>query len=511
MLTPESQRQDRNILLGFVFFNLVFRLILIHLNTGEYTDGILQITQFERHDSFWPPLYTALIWLLRVVGIPAIDAGRSISIVASALLLVPIWTVTKSWAGRRAALFALALYTVAPLPLRWSLRVMTDMSFLLFLHLSCAALLSFAAPTANKTRQICLATVWAVAATLSRYHGALLAPLIGLALLSQLKTRPQGWWKAWLLQALWLALPVWMLWQKFGHIQQVGARQAGTWWETLVRYWDFCEMFIYILPYTVTLPVFALFLVGLIKGPVAPRSESRSSFIYLLFLYITVAILVAQSVFQAFQERYLLPLLPLMFTFAGAGLDRMECWFNARGNWMRRLGLTLVGAAFVWPLAFGLTSLFLQREAFGDLYAAGAFIKSIPNLPADFPIYTNESYKPELGMNGIKLAFASGHPALMIPELAGSDSTTLPPEKRMLPGSIVVVHSAYGGLIMYNRMLAFLRQSYNLKELTSGPFYSAIVPLYPDIMEEPGTHQSPVAWGFRYYPQRFKTQVFQIQ
>jgi len=40
---------------------------------------------------------------------------------------------------------------------------------------------------------------------------------------------------------------------------------------------------------------------------------------------------------------------------------------------------------------------------------------------------------------------------------------------------------------------------------------SRIVPLFPDIMERPGTAQNPTAWHWRYEPQDFYTTIWRIE
>ena len=638
---------DGALLLGFLAFNAVFRLALINLNAGEYTDGILQITQFERADSFWPPLYTALVWVVRMMGIEAILAGRLVAVASAVLLVLPLWSLARSWSGRRAALFTVALYTVSPLALRWSLHVMTDVPFLLFFHLACAALLraaarlkgvervdgvdrvdsmdrvdgmdstdgdKFVAPSggfvvpsggfvvpsggfvapSDAGRQLVWATLWAVLATLTRYQGLMLAPLVLWVLVLVCRRRSTGRVAALVMQTLWLALPAWLLYQRFGHIGQVAERTGVGWAQTLLNYWNLFEMFIYILPYAVTLPVFVFFVIGLVRGPVdevdgvdevdevdgvdgpvdevdevggpvkretgptykgregqqcegwegqtwkkptreGPAREGQSPArppVRWLLLYVALAVLVAQSVFQSFLTRYLLPLLPLVLTCAGAGMARAERFFTSEerapsawreaGRWLLPL---VVSVTIIWPLGFGLASVFLQREAFGDLYAAGRMIHD--RMPPSAKVYSNETYKKN--MNAIKIAFASQHQAELIPDIQGiEDLGSLPPSqrrgileawseaadargvRRMESGSVVALHSAYGGRDGVAFLETLLSRRYKLKPVPGGYFESRLVPLFPDIMAEPGTHQNPLAWGLRYQPQEFQTRLYVI-
>ena len=70
-VTARKDFGDARLVVGFLAFNAIFRLVLLNINQGEYTDGILQIEPFSRPNSFWPPLYTALVWLGRSVGLDA--------------------------------------------------------------------------------------------------------------------------------------------------------------------------------------------------------------------------------------------------------------------------------------------------------------------------------------------------------------------------------------------------------------------------------------------------------
>jgi hypothetical protein len=249
-----------------------------------------------------------------------------------------------------------------------------------------------------------------------------------------------------------------------------------------------------------------------------------------LLLYVALAVLAAQSVFQSFLTRYLLPLLPLVLTCAGAGMARMERFLASEANpsW-RKAGRWLlpltVGVTMVWPLGFGLASVFVQREAFGDLYAAGRLIRR--EMPPSTKVYSNETYKKN--MNAIKIAFASRHQAELIPDIQGIEALdSLPPSQRrgileawseaadargvprMESGSVVVLHSAYGGRAGVAFLETILSRRYKLKPVPGGYFESRIVPLFPDIMQEPGTHQNPLAWGLRYQPQEFQTRLYVI-
>jgi len=144
----------------------------------------------------------------------------------------------------------------------------------------------------------------------------------------------------------------------------------------------------------------------------------------------------------------------------------------------------------------------LQRGVFGDIKEAGEFLRT---LPGSTPIYSNEMYKTNI--TGNKLAFYSGKPIRhvdIIPLPDGRIALDPPPP----PGAILCLHSAYGGMHVFQQLLPHLQRHYNLTELKR--CYAYIVPLLPDVMEEPVSHQNPLAWFFRYQKQRFYTVIYQI-
>ncbi|MBN1867716.1 glycosyltransferase family 39 protein [Candidatus Sumerlaeota bacterium] len=505
--TSPKGPSDAAILAGFALFNAVLRYALIGINAGEYTDGIIQIVQFDLPRTFWPPLYPALIQGLVALGVEPIPAGRLISWAASVLLVFPMWSIARAWGGRRTALFALALYSASPVALRWSIRVMTDMPFALFFMLACAGLLSWrggesARREAGEMRssRVAWATLLAVAATMTRYQGLMLAPLTLWAAGMAWRGRARGRWAAVAAQIVWLALPIYLATQRFGHIEQIVSRQSPSVWATLLNYWYCFEMFLFLAPYVLTLPVFVFFAIGIVQPP--PEEEARRPAIALkpLFLYVALAVLCSQSVFQSFQSRYLLPSIPFALICAGAGMARAERFLMAHGRRGRAAFFAAVTVTVCVSAGFALASVSLQRGAFGDIFAAGRRIREMHLAPGT-RIFSNETYTHA---NGVKLAFASGRAVELIPEVEGR------PE-RMPPGSIIAVHTAYGGPQETARLLGRLRDRYNVEPIQDGRFVSRLVPLLPDIMEEPLTHQNPLAWLLRYRSQYFETMLLVVK
>jgi len=477
---------EKKALWGLVFFAALLRLAFIGINQGEYTDGILQITQFSREDSFWPPLYTLLAWPLRQIGLSNIWAGRVVSWASSVLFIWPLVWLTRRYAGNRASLYALAFYAVSAIAMiadMWS-RPLEACDF----------------NTGRCPRRvISWITILSVLAALTRYQGLLLLPLVMLC-------AARVWWSgaavkkarltATLVQAAWLLLPIWQMFQNFAHDEQFASRVPGeTWWQIALNYWGRLEEFIVIMPYAFTMPVFAFSVFGLFVR----RDDSKMP-IKLLFGYAALAILAAQTLFMSFQTRYLLPLLPFVLTFAGQGaVAAAHRLRNRRWAFYAVMTVTLL-----WSLAFALSVMYFQRGAFGDLYKAGYYIASISDLPPDAKIYTNEVYGPYASIVGIHLKEASGRQAALIPDIDPRQVN-----KSMEPGSLVVLNSrsAEGWKSPY---IEILQKKYDMQPMPGAVFESRLVPILPDILSA-GGEQSASAWPIRYQPQQFQTRVFYVR
>ena len=217
-----------------------------------------------------------------------------------------------------------------------------------------------------------------------------------------------------------------------------------------------------------------------------------------MLAYVGIALFVIQTVFSSFQSRYLLPLVLLLLIFAGGGLAAIYEKLKFATKTFTIILLVILAYSFVF--AFGV--MILQRGVFGDIREAGQFLRTVPGSA---PIYSNEIYKRNF--TGNKLAFYSDRPIRYVGIKPAPDGRIAldPP---LPPGAILCLHSAYGGLGFFQQLLSHLQRHYNLTELKR--FHASIVPLLPDVMEEPVSHQNPLAWFLRYQKQRFYTVIYQI-
>ncbi|HPB30277.1 MAG TPA: glycosyltransferase family 39 protein, partial [Candidatus Sumerlaeota bacterium] len=474
----------KHMLWGLFLFNLVIKLVSVPLNLAEYTDGILQLTLFDNPNRLYPPLFTILsLALHRIIPGDLETAGRIVSALSSALIVFPLMSAARRIFGDRAALFAGILYSIAPVPMRWSVHAMTDALFAFLFFLSVSYILKAALEEEGRDINLAVATVIAVAAMMTRYQGMLLAAPMALVWLEGLKRRGRRSLIPVAAQFLWLIPLLWIIHSGFRHPEQFSERAGDNFFLTIVNIILLSESFLLYSPYFLTWPVCFAFLAGLFLQDWRRREQIR---LFLLFGLLLVMTLILQAAFSSFQSRYLLPLVPFVCIFAGHGLKTLEeRWRTRPAAFKMLLGITIC-----WSLLFSFGTLFLQNQAWGDLKDAADFVR---RLPPDTPVYSNEAYK-DLGP--VKMRYWSGR-------------EVLPFTGQPLPsGSVLCLHSAHGGAAAFARTSRWLQESQGAKSVLT--FDSFLVPLLPDIMQEPMSHQNPLALTFRYTPQKFRTEIFRI-
>jgi hypothetical protein len=498
-----EKKNSLKILGVLILLNLVIRIGFFNINFAEYTDGILQLGFRETPNTLWPPLYPVLATTLSFIVGSMETAGKLVSLISNIALLIPLFFLTMRLFGRTAAMFAGLIFTISPVVLRWSVRVMTDslFAFLLFTGLW-LFLLCYEAVYEKKSSLSRVGPAFiivSVLAALTRYQGLLLFPLALMLLVMAVLHNRKSFPVLALSSLLWLAVPLWMLIAGFGHTKQFAERTATTALSTFFAYFNNFESFIAYFPYFLTYPVALLFLYG-IFNQFRKTGDGKSSdhettplnlrkVFFVLFLYVLLAILVAQSMFSSFQSRYLLPVIMCVIVYAGYGLRLVEKKFGERKRWVYSIILV---ATVTYGMLFSFAVMTLQRQAFGDIKASAEYIRD--NVKEGTVIYSNEMYKPEYPCP--KMRWWSGR------------AVRLFMGEQLTPGTVICVHSAYGGPASYQSLVRHLDTRYETEELAS--FEATIIPLLPDIMEDPISHQNPLAWIFRYRPQLTRTSVIKI-
>lgn len=536
----QSSLEPRQIILILVGVNLVWRLMWLPMSQGAYTDGILQIDMFRSGLTYWPPLYALLVRTIAwAPGLGLERAGQFISVLAGTLTVIPVAVIAQRLFGMRAALFAMLAYTCSPTALRWSVQVMTDAPFMAFWMFSlCAMVLAaeaywpelFVQPGEEKRARdmklggqwLLLASLTGALASLTRYQGIFLLPPAALlawrtslphvagrdesgepagkgnGAAAKQEPAPAGpagmaWWMT---VAPWGLVPLWILRRGPGplliHFAQIGDRaEAGSLLQTFLNYWYYFEQFVLMSPYFLTYGIFGFCVYGLFRTQYKTTRIRMSAY---TAIYLTLTILVLHSVFQAFQSRYLLPLVPLACIGAGHGMAvwQKRCMEN-RGRF-----LMLAAPALIFGLLFSSLVAFYQGTPFIDIKEACQYVKT---LPAGGEVFTTEFYNADVPTP--KVQYWTGRDRVF---LLGS-------EVQPKPGDYIIMPSLYGGLGVagwkqYQQVKKEIEMLMPAKKLQSFAYIS--YPLLPDIMEEPVTHVNPLAWYLRYMRQNFETTVFQV-
>lgn len=511
ILSPASSRSSLlSPLSVLVLAGIASKLFLLNWYRGEYTDGIIQLQLFQNRNTFFPPLYPLLAgWAQSVTRDPVL-AGRLVSLLASTLTLIPLYHLARRLFGPRAAWWAGWLYLACAVVNRWALRVMTDSLFTFFFlsalftfvrsmetisaspiaHLPAKLSLEFnlALGRARKRRWLYLLIAATGLATLTRYQGLALVPLIAAAAARNRK----GYTRWEILETAfsllpWAALLYWMRVRGFGHAAQFTGRVHGTLGQTLLAYWDMAETYILYFPYALTIPVFALFLAGLSRKEMSePARVARWTLAYVLALWLPV-----HAAFQSFQYRYFLPVIPLMLVFAGHGMVLLLNTFE-RKRW--KGGPAVASLIILLSLAFSAAVLYLQRDAFADLTDVGQLIAG-QNLKGG-RILAAEVYNP--GNTNIKLAFWARQPILFCEPMEEFD---------FQPGDYVVLSNYYND---FERAARILRGRYEFELVYQTPRYT-LRPLLPDIMTSPPRCTSqPLCMAYRFHQQVYYSNVIRI-
>lgn len=505
------------LLVGLALLNFFWRLVFLPFSDAAYTDGVLQIDMFGRGLTYWPPLYAILTRLVaQIPGLELESAARLLSMIFGSIAVIPTGLIARQLFGQRAAVFACLVYLASPIPLRWSMQVMTDAPFMAIWMGSLAFTLQGCqkiwpelfdqakekTPVDLKAGGQCLllGALAGALATLTRYQGIFLFPVGCLVALAAGRTALSAKERPGMPMGVsilpWLVVPIWILRNGLDsvqvHLEQISQRSsAGTWSQTLLNYWWYLEEFVLDSPYYLTWSVFGFFLYGLFRIQYTTKRIRLSAW---AALYLSAAIFGMHAVFQAFQTRYLLPLVPLVCVIAGHGLSvwQRRCAERPGRFWM------LAGPAFAYAILFSSLVAFQQGTPFLDIKQAGEYLR---NLPEDTRIFSTEIYNRKIG--AAKLEFWSG----------GRKIEYLAEGQPLAEGDYIVLPSVYGspqggGWLKYSELRRIILSSAPTTEVQQFAYVS--YPLLPDIMEEPETHVNPLAFHLRYFRQNFQTSVIVV-
>ncbi|MBX7245989.1 MAG: glycosyltransferase family 39 protein [Candidatus Sumerlaeaceae bacterium] len=499
----DSVRTASLTVLAFVVANLVARGLFVGLNTGEYTDGILQLSVFTIPAGLYPPLYGALAWWVSQLGIDLVIAGRVVSIIAASLTVIPVYAMTRRAFGESAARFSAVFFTISPIVWRWSLRAMTDSLFLCAGTFAIHFMMCSGENRDSRKRAdrfLALASLLTAASALTRYQGAFLGLLLVIPLFQFVRNYRSLPWRSVLASMAWVALPLWIKTNGFVHTSQFESRTAGQWLATLLAYWNLAESFVLISPYYFAYPIFACFLIGLFRVRSTARVCMKPFLAY--WGIWALVLLVLQSLFGSFQYRYMMPLLPAVLVLAGGGAAWFEADCLARGR--RWMFSALFAVGLLYTLLMAVLVVVKQHEAFGDQRRAALFVRE--QFPGARNVYSNERYGEFLQLGCVKLSYWRGARVEPLWDF-------LPPKPGLAPrayfpnGSLVILGTAYGEEHV-DSILSELNYFYHIRHVAA--FSSMLYPLHDDIMMNGMFSQNPMGWVMRYAAQLFSTTIYVV-
>lgn len=487
-----------------ILASLVIKMLMLYWNHGEYTDGIIQLTLWDSPIIFFPPGYSALVYLMNFITSDLLLAGRAVSILASVATLIVFYVVAQDiLENAKQAEWATLLLALSPVFNRWSIRVMTDSLFCLGFVL-CTYMLMLILN--GKSKRVCYLIGLVGLFSLVRYQAFFFLPFIAYVIYKKrelwTESTPLETLKSTVISLIpWIILVGWVIYRGFGHQEQFTERAQYGFYKTLELYWKMFETFILYYPWAVTYGVFICGITGIVAFSNGNCAQKR--FIQ-YFGVAAIIFLVVQSAFLSFQYRYLLPLIPLWCLMAGCGLERIANYFKNQS-----LRYSVYGIVVVNLLLMTSAVSINQRAAFSTLVDAAVFLQENYNKAR---VFSHEPYGAHA--QNIKMQFWSGREILSLYENLND----------LKVGDLVVLHNSYTPLTTNNpqqlsmeSLNEMLREKFNVVQLNqwraaqTGMYRT--IPLLPDIMVEPpnlSLTSTPESMAFRFLPQHYYSVLIRL-
>jgi len=456
---------------------LLFVLHLPHLLIvrGEFTDGVLQSVYFDEPiylvaegagpAKYVPPFYPFSLYTVSLLGVDRITAGRLVSMAAYSFTAFALgWFATglgrrmshEGTMGQKIGWLAWVFWALSPMANRWSFHCMSDM---LFCCLATLALVSFLEATRRRARDWKvfwgIGNLVGVTASLCRYQGLALlgASAVGLfAILWGSKRRQEADWairKSWLGGSClaWVVCSAYLFSESSIHGKQFAERSQ---FPTEV-YTGFALAAFRYLPYAVTPPLFLLALWGGVK---AWRFGRNARIWILLGVLGGIGGLVIQTLFQSFQFRYGLPLLPWICVIGAIGVVTLP----------KKFQVPAAGVALVWLAVMSGAVIVYQHETFGDIEEASR-AAGFTSQSSGGKVWAREPYDNDGKYRNVKTSVWSGRPVRWLDGLALEE---------VAPGDVLIDSNVYPIL---DSFLASLREKWRLAVIEEA--LSETIPLFP--------------------------------
>ena len=472
---------------------LLTRLPLLTLSTAETTDGILSLTYFSKDFVATPrfvilPGYPFLLWLGQGLGLEGWLWGRIVSCLAGLLFIIPLWRFARRWMGVEMSAMTCLIAVFSPLLWQWSLKVMPDTTFLLFFWWSLERLTTaYIEKRAGAWWEACLT---GVAAACVRPEGFILLPWI--LMLEIQGPDGKGWIRKFFILFSW-AIPFYFIKDKI--ILLFSAYREGMGFNSVAAddnfpVLNFVEHFYAYLSqpiYVFTPLVFLFAVLGLAK--MVGRSDLMGQAFKKIILQVYILFFISRLVPVTYQDRHMLPFLPLLVVAAGVHLEtfmnRLEQPKNSMAYHLIKNGLITV--TILYAALFSSAAIICQSDSFGDIKRSAEFLKT---LPPGSVIYSDEIPKTQ---------YWAQRPVCL---LDYSQKPFIPHE-----GDYVVLHSFYTPRI--NSVSATMSARFGAVLIHADN--SVVTPILTDLMENFNLQNRVSATAYRFEPQFFASVVYQIK
>ncbi|HYN85108.1 MAG TPA: glycosyltransferase family 39 protein [Pyrinomonadaceae bacterium] len=360
------------------------------LAAGRFAEGL---------STYWPPLYPALAAAASLLFADVELAGRIVSVVAGALVVVPVYRLARDSYGRDAARLAASLAALHPLLVYYSTLVLTESVYTLLF--ACGACAGWSAVSETSARKFLTAgAIFGACYLLKPEAAGFVLLLVALALAARVFSEKRASLKTSLLGAcaacagfLVVASPYlvylrretggWILSGKLaGHLWQ-GSRRAGESAPQVAGLFPDATTAVVQLTKALRYEYELLnllfptaFVVAAALGLFASRwtrERARRELYLLLFFAATLA---GYAVTLP-NVRFLVPLTPLVICWTARGVGELERWAGATARRagvaenLRRVGARLFRPAVVALLLLSLLPMFvylLRGDKWGDYY-----------------------------------------------------------------------------------------------------------------------------------------------
>jgi hypothetical protein len=291
------------------------------------------------------------------------------------------------------------------------------------------------------------------------------------------------------------ALPIWLFSPKlltlFSAYQEGigGTHGAGHVHFPFVQFADHLYAYLSQPLYVFTPLIFWFAVLGLAK--MARHKGPEGEAFQKVLLQIYILLFLSRLIPSSYQDRHMLPFLPLLLLAAGYHLESFfESLERHRGTIRHMLWKNgLLSFCLAWMAIYSCAVLLAQNDSFGDIKRSAEFLKT---LPTDAVIYSDEVPKTQ---------YWSGRQVTLMPYLSGN--TQFDPK----PGVYVVLHSFYIPRIgEVDRHLADVHDAQLQHEDNS-----MVTPLLTDVMQDPDLQNRTSATAFRFKPQFFVSRVYLIR